>query len=62
MEQGEHVGMQTFNQSLANLYESKMVRYEDAMAAAASPDELRLMISGISSGVAAKDYTRYSGT
>jgi Tfp pilus assembly ATPase PilU len=59
--QGGHVGMQTFNQAVVSLYQSKMVRYEDAMAAAASPDELRLMISGISTGVQAKDYSRFAG-
>jgi twitching motility protein PilT len=56
--QGGHVGMQTFNQAIAALYTSKMVRLEDAMAAATSPDELRLMITGISTGVQAKDYSR----
>ncbi|NUP90753.1 MAG: PilT/PilU family type 4a pilus ATPase [Candidatus Sumerlaeia bacterium] len=59
--QGGHVGMQTFNQAIASLYQSKLIKYEDAMSAAASPDELRLMISGISTGVQAKDYSRFSG-
>jgi twitching motility protein PilT len=59
--QGGHVGMQTFNQCIASLYTTKMVRFEDAMAAASSPDELRLMITGISTGVQAKDYSKFTG-
>jgi twitching motility protein PilT len=59
IESGEHVGMQTFNQSLAQLYQSKMIRYEDALASASSADELRLMISGISTGVQSKDYSKF---
>lgn len=61
IEQGAHVGMMTFNQCIATLYQTKMIRYEEAMAAATSPDELRLMISGITTGVGAKDYSRYTG-
>jgi Tfp pilus assembly pilus retraction ATPase PilT len=60
IEQGSHVGMQTFNQSIAELYANKMIRYEDALAAATSPDELRLLISGISTGVKAKDYSKFA--
>jgi twitching motility protein PilU len=55
MEAGQHVGMQTFNQSLLNLYRTKRIRMEDALAYATSPDEFRLMAEGILSGVKAKE-------
>jgi twitching motility protein PilT len=51
IEQGGHVGMQTFNQSLLALYRSKRVKLEDALLYATSPDEFRLMAEGIASGV-----------
>lgn len=51
IEQGAHVGMMTFNQSLFNLCQNKKVRKEDALAYATSPDELLLMLEGIGTGV-----------
>jgi len=56
IEQGGHVGMQTFNQSLLDLYRRKKIRMEDALAYATSPDEFRLMAEGIATGVRAKEF------
>ena len=56
IEQGGHVGMQTFNQALLRLYQSGQVTMEDALAYATSPDEFRLMAEGIASGVKAGDF------
>ncbi|KPL07474.1 hypothetical protein AMJ85_09460 [candidate division BRC1 bacterium SM23_51] len=55
IEQGAHVGMQTFNQSLLKLYQEKKVTMDDALAYATSPDEFRLMVEGIASGVKARE-------
>ncbi len=55
IESGSHVGMQTFNQSLLQLYKSKKIRLEDALTYASSADEFRLMSEGIASGVKAKE-------
>jgi len=56
IEQGAHVGMQTFNQSLLKLYQAKTIRMEDALAYATSPDEFRLMAEGIATGVKAREF------
>ncbi|MBM3334789.1 PilT/PilU family type 4a pilus ATPase [Candidatus Sumerlaeota bacterium] len=56
IEQGSHVGMQTFNQSLLRLYNAGLVRMEDALAYATSPDEFRLMAEGIATGVRAREF------
>ncbi len=56
IEQGAHVGMQTFNQALLDLYRRKMIRMEDALAYATSPDEFRLMAEGIATGVRAQEF------
>ena len=37
-------GMQTFDQALYKLYDSGEITYEDAIAHADSPNDLRLMI------------------
>ena len=37
-------GMQTMNQSLANLYQRRAISYEDAIGRSSDPDELRQMI------------------
>ncbi len=50
LETGQHVGMQTFNQSLYYLYQRNLITYEDALQYASSPDEFRLMVEGIASG------------
>ncbi len=49
-------GMQTFDQSLLNLYQSGLISLEEALRGASNPDEFRLRISGISSAAdAARD-------
>jgi twitching motility protein PilT len=55
IEAGQHVGMQTFNQSLLELYRTKKIRMEDALLYATSPDEFRLMAEGIATGTRAKE-------
>jgi len=42
-------GMQTFDQSLMQLYSSKLISYEEAMRQSTNPDDFALKISGISS-------------
>ncbi|MCX7014983.1 MAG: PilT/PilU family type 4a pilus ATPase [Candidatus Sumerlaeota bacterium] len=46
-------GMQTFNQCLVDLYKAKLIKYEDAMAQATSPDEFRLAAEGVATGASA---------
>ncbi|MBM3299818.1 MAG: type IV pilus twitching motility protein PilT [Deltaproteobacteria bacterium] len=41
-------GMQTFDQSLMQLFKAKMVTYETALAAATNPDDFALFVRGIS--------------
>jgi twitching motility protein PilT len=41
-------GMQTFDQSLMQLYKNKMVTYETALGAATNPDDFALFVRGIS--------------
>ncbi len=42
-------GMQTFDQSLFNLYSSGLITIEEALRVASNPDEFRLRVSGIHS-------------
>ncbi|MDO8734229.1 MAG: twitching motility protein, partial [Elusimicrobiota bacterium] len=49
MKQGAYYGMQVFNQSLLNLYNSGNISLEDALAAATNPEELMMNIRGITS-------------
>jgi twitching motility protein PilU len=44
MRKSTEVGMQTFDQALYILYEAGEVTYEDAIAHADAPNDLRLMI------------------
>ena len=46
----EHYGTQTFNQALHSLYKGGLISFEDAIANADNPDELKLEIRGISKG------------
>ena len=50
IEEGAHWGMQSFNQALHKLIETNVISYEDALAYATSPEELRLMVEGITTG------------
>ncbi len=42
----EKFGMQTMNQSLAALYQRRLISMDDALARSSDPDELRALISG----------------
>ena len=44
---GQFYGMQTFNQSLVKLFKDGLVKEEDIMEAATSPDDLKLALRGI---------------
>jgi len=44
---GQFYGMQTFNQSLVKLFRDGLVREEDVLEAATSPDDLKLSLRGI---------------
>jgi twitching motility protein PilU len=44
MKRSRELGMQTFDQSLFDLYETNMVSYEDAIRNADSVNDLRLQI------------------
>jgi len=50
--EGEYFGSMTFNQSLKQLFEGGVISYEDAMAASDNPDELALVLRGITKGSA----------
>ena len=45
------MGMQTFNRALVVLYQDGKVSYEDALFCATSPDEFKLNVQGIYTGV-----------
>ncbi len=42
-------GMQTFDQSLFDLYSRNLITYEEALLRASNPDEFKLRIQGIRS-------------
>ena len=42
-------GMQTFDQSLFDLYSRELISYEEALAGATNPDEFKLRVSGVRS-------------
>jgi twitching motility protein PilT len=42
-------GMQTFDQSLYDLYSRQLITYDEAMIRASNPDEFKLRIQGIRS-------------
>lgn len=48
--EGEFFGTQTFDQCLSRLYHEGRIDYHDALATADNPDELKLVIAGISRG------------
>lgn len=49
--EGEYFGTITFNQSLAQLYSEGKIGYHEALDAADNPDELKLVLSGVSRGI-----------
>ena len=42
-----HYGMQTFDQSLMQLFKDKRITYDTALAAATNPDDFALFVRGI---------------
>lgn len=48
--EGEFFGTQTFDQCLARLYNEGRIDYHDALATADNPDELKLVIAGVTRG------------
>jgi len=56
-----YYGTQTFQQSLVHLHDEGLISYEDAMAAADNPDELKLELRGISKGAAANQDFDFNG-
>ncbi len=51
LQTGDYYGMNTFDQSLANLYKSNKVDMAQALAAASSPDGLMMAIRGVTSSL-----------
>jgi twitching motility protein PilT len=49
---GDYYRMQTFNQSLAKLVADRTITEAEATAASTSPNDLKLLIKGVSSGAA----------
>ncbi len=49
----EYYGTQTFNMSLKGLYEDGQISLEDALAASDNPDDLKLQLRGIQTGISA---------
>jgi twitching motility protein PilT len=47
IETGREDGMQSFNQSLLELYNKKLITKEDALAYATNPDALKMNMQGI---------------
>jgi twitching motility protein PilT len=44
-----HYGMQTFDQSLFNLFKSDLITYDEAIKRATNPDDFALKVKGIQS-------------
>ncbi|MDH5769538.1 MAG: type IV pili twitching motility protein PilT, partial [Nitrospirota bacterium] len=42
-----HYGMQTFDQSLFNLFKSGLITYEEALRRATNPDDFALRVKGV---------------
>ena len=62
MEKGtKQYGMQTFDQSILNLYNEGYISYEDAVSNASNPSDLILKIKGISSGEIGEDFFNFGG-
>jgi twitching motility protein PilT len=55
-------GMQTFDQSLYDLYQQGLIAYETALENASNPDDFKLRVQGISStGDAAREEMHSTG-
>jgi len=53
--EGEYFGTTTFNKSLAQLAGEGKIGYHEALEAADNPDELKLVLSGVSRGISLVD-------
>jgi twitching motility protein PilT len=51
LREGEFFGTMTFMQSLARLYREGKISYHDALTAADNPDELKLVLAGVTRGL-----------
>lgn len=51
-------GMQSFDQSIMNLYKQGMISYEEAMVQASNPDDFELRVKGIT-GAADRGWHEY---
>ncbi len=56
LSEGQYYGTMTFNQSILRLYELGNINYDEAMAASDNPDELKLMMRGITTSAGATKY------
>jgi twitching motility protein PilT len=59
IQDGAHVGMMTFDQSLLSLFNAKLITLEEALNHATSPDEFKQSAEGITSGVRSRDFAGY---
>ncbi|MDX9753187.1 MAG: PilT/PilU family type 4a pilus ATPase [bacterium] len=50
IQNGTETGMQTFNQSLLQLYKSKQISFEEALMASSNPEEFKLNAQGMFTG------------
>ncbi|UCD58999.1 MAG: PilT/PilU family type 4a pilus ATPase [Candidatus Hydrogenedentota bacterium] len=50
VKEGREFGMQTFNQSLLDLFQAGLITYEDALQNASSPEEFKLNAQGMFTG------------
>ena len=51
IEQGAYYGMETFNQSLVNLYKQGKVELDEVLSAASNPDDVMLTLKGVGQNV-----------
>jgi twitching motility protein PilT len=54
-------GMQTFDQSLFQLLQSRLITYEEAIHNASNPDEFKMRVQGIFSGDSSNDGATHTG-
>lgn len=50
VKEGREYGMQTFNQSLLELFNDELITYEDALQNASNPEEFKLNVQGMFTG------------
>ena len=50
MQKGRDIGMQTFNQSLVDLYRQEIIPFEEGLRASTNPDEFKLNAQGMYTG------------